>query len=136
MEKYDIKLYDMKRNSEIEGVVFADEGESSDDIILKTEVESIVITAKSNGYLSAYQIIRDELLKNGFGLKCNGSLINAIQSAMMSYTPKIYLVQIGKQALLKDIVNIWDYCDINCFPDTKEQNQYSEKWWGSLKSKI
>ena len=133
MEKYDVKLYDMNRNSEIEGVVFADEGETSGDIVLKTVAEGIVITAKSDGYFSAYQKIRDKLLKNGFGLKCYGSLINANQSAMMSYTPKIYLVQIGKQALLKDTVNIWDYCDINSFPDTKEQNQYTEKWWLSLK---
>ena len=134
MEKYEIKLYDIKRNSEIDGFVFADEGESSDDIVLKIEAQDIAVTAKAEDYLSAYQIIRDELLKNGFGLKCNGSLINANQSAMMSYTPKIYLVQIGKQALLKDIVNIWDYCDINCFPDTKVQKQFTEKWWASLRS--
>ena len=134
MEKYDIKLYDMNRSSEIAGVVFADEGESSDDIVLKIEVEDIAVTAKAEDYLSAYQKIRDELLKNGFGLKCNGSLINANQSAMMSYTPKVYLVEIGKQALLKDIVNIWGYCDINYFPDTKEQNQFTEKWWASLRA--
>ena len=84
MEKYDVKLYDMNRNSEIEGVVFADEGETSGDIVLKTVAEGIVITAKSDGYFSAYQKIRDKLLKNGFGLKCYGSLINANQSAMMS----------------------------------------------------
>ncbi|MBR1737536.1 MAG: hypothetical protein IJ736_11065 [Firmicutes bacterium] len=134
MEKYDIKLYDLTKTSEIESVVLADEGESSDDIILKITVENIVITAKSDGYFSAYQELRDELFKNGFGLKCNGSLINANQSAMMSYTPKVYLVEIGKQALLKNIVNIWDYCDITYFPDTKEQNQYIEKWLTSLKA--
>ena len=83
--------------------------------------------------MSAYQKLRDELLKNGFGLKCNGSLINANQSAMMSNTPKVYLVQIGKQALLENIVNIWGYCDMTYFPDTKEQN-HTEKWWTSLKS--
>ena len=133
MEKYDIKLYDLTRTLEIESVVFADEGELSDDIILKITFENTVITAKSGDYFSAYQELRDELLKNGFGLKCNGSLINATQSSMMSYTPKIYLVEIGKQALLKNIVDIWGYCDISNFPDTKEQNQYIEKWYASLK---
>lgn len=134
MEKYDIKLYDLNRTLEIEGVVFADEGELSDDIILKIKLENIVITAKSDGYFSAYQELRDELLENGFGLKCNGSLINAIQSSMMSYTRKVYLVEMGKQALLKNIVDIWGYCDITYFPDTREQNHFIEKWWTSLKA--
>lgn len=132
MEKYAVRLYDFNRACETESVVYADEGESSDEIILKISVESIVITTKSDGYFSAYQELRDELLKNGFGLKCNGSLINANQSAMMSYTPKVYLVEIGKQALLSNVVNIWDYCDINTFPDTKDQTQYTEKWRSSL----
>ena len=134
MEKYDIKLYDFNRSLEIEGTVFADEGESSDDIILKITVEGITVTAKSEGYLSAYQELRDKLLEKGFGLKCNGSLINVTQSEMMSYTPKVYLIEMGKQALLKNVVNIWDYCDINTFPDTKAQTEYTKKWWSSLRS--
>lgn len=132
MEKYDVKLYDLNRKTEIKGVVYADEADSSDDIFLKITVENIVITAKSDGYLLAYQELRDELLKNGFGLKCNGSLINANQSEMIAYAPKVYLVELGKQALAKDIVDIWGYCDINIFPDTKEQNQYIQRWFKSL----
>ena len=134
MEKYDIKLYDLTHAFETQGVVLADEGESSDDIILKITVENTDITAKSEDYFSAYQELRDKLLKNGFGLKCNGSLINAVQSAMMSYTPKVYLVELGKQALLKNIVSIWGYCNITRFPDTKEQNQFVEKWRISLRA--
>ena len=134
MEKYDIKLYDLTHAFETQGVVLADEGESSDDIILKITVENTEITAKSEDYFSAYQELRDKLLKNGFGLKCNGSLINAVQSAMMSYTPKVYLVELGKQALLKNIVSIWGYYNITRFPDTKEQNQFVEKWRISLRA--
>lgn len=135
MEKYDVTLYDLSRKSEIKAVVYANEGDSSDYIILKITFENIVITVRSEGYFSAYQELRDKLLKNGFGLKCNGSLINATQSAMMTYTPKVYLVEMGKQALMKKIVGIWGYCDINVFPDTKEQKQYIEKWYDSLKAK-
>ena len=136
MEKYDVTLYDLNRKSEIKAVVYANEGDSSDDIILKITSENIVVTVKSEGYFSAYQELRDKLLKKGFGLKCNGSLINANQSAMMTYTPKVYLVEMSKQALTKNIVSVWDYCDINVFPDTKEQNQYIEKWFESLKIKF
>lgn len=134
MEKYDIKLHDLNKASETDGVVYIEEDESSDRFIMKITVENMVITASSEGYLSAYQELRDKLLKLGFGLKCSGSLINAHQSAMMSYVPQIYLVEIGKQALAKDIVSIWSYCDIKIFPDTKEQNEYIEKWSESLKA--
>ncbi len=34
----------------------------------------------------AYQKFRDELLEMGYGLQCNVSRINAIQSPMMGYS--------------------------------------------------
>lgn len=132
MEKYDVILYDLIQNTETHSTVYADEGEISDEIVLRIMLKNISIIAKSECYLSAYQELRDELLINGFGLKCNGSCINATQSAIIGYIPQIYLVKIGKQALNKDIVSIWDYCDINAFPDTKQQNQYIERWFESL----
>lgn len=36
--------------------------------------------------------------------------------------------------MLKDIVHIWDYADIDEFPDTDVQKEYIEKWADSLKS--
>ena len=68
------------------------------------------------------------MLLLGYGIKCNGSRINAIQSAMMSCTDKIYLVLIGRQAFMKDIVHIWDYAEIEEFPNTNEQMIFFEKW--------
>lgn len=65
----------------------------------------------------------------GYGLQCNGSRINAIQSGMMSQCEKIYLVEMGKKALLNQVVCIWDYADIDVFPDTKEQLEFAEKWY-------
>ena len=134
MEKYDIRLYDLNKASEKDGIVYVEEDKSSDGFILKITVENKVITARAEDYLSAYQELRDKLLKKGFGLKCSGSLINAHQSAMMSYVPQIYLVEMGKQALAKNIVSIWSYCDIKTFPDTDEQHKYIEKWFESLKA--
>lgn len=134
MEKYNVILYDLSRKIEIKAVVYAYEDDLSDDIILNIKSGNIDLMVRSEGYFSAYQELRDKLLKRGYGLKCNGSLINANQSAMMEYTPKVYLVEMSRQALTKDIVSVWDYCDINVFPDTIEQNQYIEKWFESLKA--
>ena len=64
----------------------------------------------------------------GYGIKCNGSRINAAQTEMMGATDKVYLVEKGKQALMKDIVHIWDYADIDIFPNTEQQNIFFEQW--------
>ncbi|WP_298097027.1 hypothetical protein [uncultured Campylobacter sp.] len=75
---------------------------------------------------------RDEILLLGYGIKCNGSLLNAVQSNMMSATDKVYLVELGKKAELKNIVCIWDYAEVNYFPNTKQQNDFVEKWVNNL----
>lgn len=72
------------------------------------------------------------MLALGYGIKCNGSRINAIQSGMMGATDKVYLVEMGKQALKKDIVNIWDYADIDIFANTQQQNSFFDQWINSL----
>ena len=136
MEKYEVTLYDISNRTEFGAVVYADEAETSDDIVLKAEFGEMIVTVKSGSYLSAYQKLRDKLLEKGFGLKCKGSLINANQSAMMSYVPKIYLVELGKQAMKKDIVGIWEYSDISKFPDTKGQDSFNEQWFSSLRAKL
>ena len=122
----------LTENSEVNTVVYADEAETTDNIILKTTINGSELTSESSQYLVAYQILRDKLLQIGFELKCNGSLINATQSAMMSYTPKVYLVRIGEQAAMKDIVNIWDYCDTDDFPTTEQQKLFIQDWFASL----
>lgn len=132
MEQYEVTLLNFADNSETNVIVYADEAETTDNIFLKTTIDSKELISESEQYLSAYQMLRDQLLQNGFGLKCNGSLINANQSAMMSYTPKIYLVCIGKQATMKDVVNIWGYCDTNDFPTTEQQNLFIQDWFASL----
>lgn len=132
MEKYEVTLLNLTENSEVNTVVYADEAETTDNIILKITINGSELTSESDQYLTAYQILRDKLLQIGFELKCNGSLINATQSAMVSYTPKVYLVRIGEQAAMKDIVNIWDYCDTDDFSTTEQQKLFIQDWFASL----
>ena len=104
-----------------------------DDIIkMSCEVNGICFSSSGEYYFDTFQSLRDRLLELGYGIKCNGSRINAIQSGMMGYSENIYLVEIGKQALNKDISRIWDYADIKDFPSTDEQKIYANKWYKSL----
>ena len=81
-----------------------------------------------------FQELRDKLLELGYGLKCNGARINAIQSNMMGACEKIYLAEMEKPALNKDIVSILDYAEINEFPNTEEQQAFTNRWLNSIQA--
>jgi hypothetical protein len=130
MEKYIVTIIGLKSKTETELEILADE--ESDDIVLKTVINNLEIIVSDCTYLSAYQKLRDYVLSMGFGMKCNGSRCNAVQSGMLGPNPRIYLVELGSQALLRDIVGIYDYADINEFPNTQEQKEYFQKWIDSL----
>lgn len=132
MEIYDITLIELSSKKEIPLSVEVDEAELSENIEIKAVIDGNTIKASNFNYLPAYQYFRDRLLLLGYGIKCNGSRINAVQSGMMGATDKAYLVELGKQALMKDIVHIWGYTDITAFPDTEQQNAFFEQWVKSL----
>ena len=73
------------------------------------------------------------LLDKGIGLKCCGAMINARQSGMMATCNKVYLLTLGKPALLKDTAIIYDYADIKEFPNTLDRERFVEEWFKSLK---
>ncbi len=133
MKTYPVKLLHFDSDTEFSAVICADEAETSDIIRLKITIQAQKFTSENQQYLDAYQQLRDKLSEAGYGLKCNGSLINANQSAMMAYVPKIYLIQMGRQARLKDIVSLWDYCETDTFPTTEEQKAFTAAWQDSLK---
>lgn len=133
MEKYRVLLFSLKTKKEMETTIYADEGETTDDIILKVQIDDQEICAVDSNYLPAYQKLRDKLLKIGCGIKCNGSRLNAVQSGMMGANPQIYLVKLGEQALSKDIVSLYEYAEIDDFPNTEEQIAFSQKWFNSIR---
>lgn len=128
MEQYKCTVADLGYYDN-EKPVLIEVNEDSDEIEISTVVDGIDFFSSDENYLAAYQKLRDKLLELGYGLLCNGSRINAIQSGMMSQCEKIYLVEMGKKVLLNQVVCIWDYADIDVFPDTKEQLEFAEKWY-------
>lgn len=128
MEIHKVVLIELNEKTELIIRVEVDEAEISENIYINAKIKEQEFTSSSYNYLSAYQEFRDKLLEIGYGIKCNGSRINAVQSGMMGATDKIYLVEVGKQAMMKDIVHIWDYADIDSFPNTKQQNDFFYQW--------
>lgn len=128
MEKYKIVVVNLKSELEEELLIEVDEAETSEEIVIKALIMGQEITALNYSYLQAYQEFRDRLLSLGYGMKCNGSRINAVQSGMLSGVDKVYLVEMGKPALMKDVMNIFDFADINEFPNTQQQEAFFEQW--------
>lgn len=132
METYQVTITELKTKTTSFMEIKADEGETTESIILSAEVGGAQITGEDYNYLPAFQKLRDELLSLGYGIKCCGAQVNAIQSGMMGANEKIYLVTMGLQVSRKDIVSIYDYVDINVFPTIEEQIIFSRKWNSSL----
>lgn len=128
MEAYKVILTNLSSKEELTIQVEVDEAETTENIIIRTIFNEREITSSNYNYLPAYQEFREKLLVMGYGIKCNGSRLNAVQSGMLGATDKVYLVEMGKQALMKDIAHIWDYAEIETFPDTKQQNDFFEHW--------
>lgn len=128
MEKYQCRVVDLGY-CKSEKSILVEVNEDADEIEIHTVVDGIDFHSSDECYFVAYQKFRDQLLKLGYGLQCYGSRINAIQSGMMSQCDKIYLVEMGKQALSNQIVCMWDNADIDFYPDTKMQLEYADKWY-------
>lgn len=135
MEKYEVIIKELNSNHELPLILEVDEAETTEDIVIHAFVSEQKIISTNCNYFSAYQEFRDQLFQLGYGIKCNGSRINAVQSGMMGATDKVYLVEMGKQALMKDVVSIFDYADLNEFPNTEQQLARFEQWRSSLSEK-
>lgn len=128
VETYKIIVINLNTRTETALSVEVDEAETTNNIVINAKIFEHEISSSNYNYLPAYQEFRDRLLQLGFGIKCNGSMINAVQSGMMGANDKMYLVEMGKKPQMKDIVHIWEYADIDNFPDTKQQLAFFEQW--------
>ena len=106
--------------------------DTEDMVTISVSLDSHLYKASADNEFPAFQKLRDMLLDKGIGLKCCGAMINAHQSGMMANSDKVYLLTLGKPALLKDTAIIYDYADIKEFPNTLEQERFVEEWFNSL----
>lgn len=105
---------------------------TGDVVTLSVSLDNHRYEANSDVEFVAFQKLRDKLLDDGIGLKCCGAMVNAHQSGMMAPSDKVYLLTLGKRAQLKDVAIIYDYADIKEFPNTLEQEKFTQAWFDSL----
>jgi len=132
LETYTVTAVHLNTQAESSLLIEADEAETTDDITLNTQIDGAFLSANNYGYFAAFQELRDKLLEKGYGIKCVGSKLNAVQSPMASATYKVYEAVLGKQAKQVGLICLYDYADISEFPNTARQNEFFEKWISSL----
>lgn len=130
MEGNEIRLKHLADNVYSDAVV--SETEDSDGIMLSTFADGKLFSGKDEDYFTAFRKLRDSLLTEGYGMCCAGARINAVQSGMMAGTDRVYLVSLGEKAVQSNVRGIFDYVDMDNFPDSAEQDEFTEKFYRSI----
>ena len=131
MEIFDIEIIN---NGKIEkNKLFLSEIE--DEINLKIEIERTIYFSKSDNIFDSVVELRKKLELNNIYLLCNASVINVYPSGMQKEFggTKAYKLQMGKQATLNDVVDIFDYDNELKIGSVKEQEEFYESWLESLR---
>ena len=131
MEIFDIEIVN---NGKIEkNKLFLSEIE--DEINLKIEIEKAIYFSKSDNIFDSVVELRKKLELNNIYLLCNASVINVYPSGMQKEFggTKAYKLQMGKQATLSDVVDIFDYDSELKIGSVKEQEEFYENWLESLR---
>ena len=132
-ETYQVTVADLgnyEKEKQIEILV----NDHGDHFELKTVVDTVEFEAQAEDMFSAFQLFRDKMLEMAWGIKCNAARINAVQSGMMTNQDVVYLVELGKQARNEDVHGFWDYCEMEEYVYTEEQEAFRKKWFDSLKN--
>ena len=108
--------------------------EIEDEINLKIEIERTIYFSKSDNIFDSVVELRKKLELKNIYLLCNASVINVYPSGMQKEFggTKAYKLQMGKQATLSDVVDIFDYDSELKIGSVKEQEEFYENWIESL----
>ena len=130
MEIFDIEIIN---NGKIEkNKLFLSEIEG--EINLEIEIERTIYFSKSDNIFDSVVELRKKLELNNIYLLCNASAINVYPSGMQKEFggAKAYKLQMGKQATLNDVVDIFDYDNELKIGSVKEQEEFYENWLESF----
>ena len=109
--------------------------EIEDEINLKIEIERTIYFSKSDNIFDSVVELRKKLELKNIYLLCNASVINVYPSGMQKEFggTKAYKLQMGKQATLNEVVDIFDYDSELKIGSVKEQEEFYENWIESLR---
>ena len=113
-------------------VTLQDEAPENEDLVaVEIKLAEKTYDAVAESYFETLQNLRQELERDGIQILCNGAAKNVYPSPMtlaMGEGRRAYKMTWGKQALMKDLVDIFDYDESLICCSVEEQNQYYMDW--------
>ena len=110
--------------------------DDEDMIMLKVNIEHQERSYISDSYFEALEKFRQDLEEKNIQIIFNGSALNVYPSPMalsMGSGQLAYKLNFGKQALTKDLVEIFDCDETLTFVSILEQRKFYEDWLKSLR---
>ena len=108
--------------------------EIEDEINLKIEIKNVIYFSKGDNIFDSIVELRKKLESKDIYLLCNASVVNIYPSPMQKDFggTKAYKLQMGKQAVLADVVDIFDYNNELKIGSVEKQKKIYENWLKSL----
>lgn len=129
----DMRALSLTDNTQFDLVLIINEFESG-DFQIKTSYCNQNFEGEGEDCFTAFQCLRDLLIKHDIGLQCYGSMINVYPSPMMrAGGMKAYVLEMGKPATIDKTVNFMETIEIGQFATSEEQSMFYENWLSSLK---
>ena len=108
--------------------------EIEDEINLKIEIKNVIYFSKGDNIFDSIVELRKKLESKDIYLLCNASVVNIYPSPMQKDFggTKAYKLQMGKQAVLADVVDIFDDNNELKIGSVEKQKKIYENWLKSL----
>lgn len=134
-EKLSIKLLDKVGNMIIGEIsLYEEDPDNTENVLLKLCINGKDYNCSKENYFYALTELRRKLEKEGIQILCNGAAENVYPSGMilgMGVGRKAYKMEIGKKALMKDLIDIFDYDEeLKCVSINKQEEFYN-RWFKS-----
>jgi hypothetical protein len=113
-------------------ILYVVESEEKDIITVEAKFSNNIVKVEGEYYFTALQELRKQLLKKGIEICCYGAKKNVYPSPMMMNSSKAYLLTMGKQAKIEDIVDIFEPCNLDEIVTVEYQNMFYQEWILSL----
>ncbi|WDQ18635.1 hypothetical protein [Rhodopirellula sp. P2] len=132
MEHYKVMLVSDTRSPQIGAVRLHDD---SDDSLIELSFDGNAFTGTGDDFFDAFCQIREQLEPLGLLPQCYAAHRLAFPAGMsrsMGGGVKLYRLTLGKQALMGDLIHMFDTGDDNEPVSVADQRAFFDKWIGSL----
>jgi len=133
MEELPCKIWNKIEDVEKEATIRVSSDDSSELVV--TTVGGASWQAQAGNPLASLNLIREQIEPQGLYLLCCGSRLDVSASGMARgsrATRKVYRLELGKQAMRENMVDIFDPTEKENVATLQDQREFYQQWAASL----